>query len=141
MLSAELESKKIPHYVFTGETNDGDRAKIKNEFQSETGEMVILLNTKAGGVSLTLDAADDVVIVDQTFIPDDQEQVEDRAHRISRKHNVTVWNLASLGTIDEHIAVMNQERGEAIASVLDTQRGVTYAKALINRIKTRRKTP
>jgi Zierdtviridae DNA helicase len=139
MLSTELQSKKIKHYVLTGETGDKDRARIKNEFQSETGEMVILLNTKAGGVSLTLDAADDVVICDQTFIPDDQEQVEDRAHRISRDHNVTVWNLASLGTIDEHIAVVNQKRGESIASVLDTQRGVPYAKAVIDRM--RRRTP
>lgn len=101
--------------------------------------MVILLNTHAGGVSLTLDAADDVVIADQTFIPDEQEQVEDRAHRVSRNHNVTIWNLASLGTIDETIAQMNQERGEAISSILDTQRGITYAKTLVSKLKEKRK--
>ena len=96
LLSAELHSKKVKHYVFTGKTTDRDRARIKAEFQSDNGEMVILLNTKSGGVSLTLDAADDVIICDQTWVPDDQEQVEDRAHRISRFHNVTIWNLASL---------------------------------------------
>jgi SNF2 family DNA or RNA helicase len=139
MLSAELHSKEIKHYVLTGETGDKQRAWIKREFQSDTGDMVILINTKAGGISLDLDAADDVVICDQTFIPDDQEQVEDRAHRISRMHNVTVWNLASLGTIDEAIAVLNQERGEAISSILDQQRGVTYAKALVSKLKEKRK--
>ena len=139
LLSSELHSAKVKHYVFTGKTNDKDRARIKAEFQSDSGEMVILLNTHAGGVSLTLDAADDVVIADQTFIPDEQEQVEDRAHRVSRNHNVTIWNLASLGTIDETIAALNQERGEAISSILDTQRGITYAKTLVSKLKEKRK--
>lgn len=139
LLSAELNTAKINHYVFTGKTNDRERARIKAEFQKDSGEMVILLNTHAGGVSLTLDAADDVVIADQTFIPDEQEQVEDRAHRVSRNHNVTIWNLASLGTIDETIAQMNQERGEAISSILDTQRGITYAKTLVSKLKEKRK--
>lgn len=138
MLSAELQSKKMNHYVFTGKTNDRDRAWIKSEFQSDTGEMVILLNIKSGGVSLTLDAADDVVVCDQTWIPDDQEQVEDRAHRISRMHNVTVWNLSSVGTIDESIAILNQQRGEAISSILDQQRGVTYAKSLVSMMKAKK---
>ena len=139
MLSSELHSQKVKHYVFTGKTSDKERARIKSEFQSPTGEMVILLNTKSGGVSLTLDAADDVIVCDQTWIPDDQEQVEDRAHRISRHHNVTVWNLASLGTIDEDIAILNQQRGDAIASVLDRQRGISYAKALVGALKSKRK--
>ena len=99
--------------------------------------MFILLNTKSGGVSLTLDAADDVVVCDQTWIPDDQEQVEDRSHRISRNHNVTIWNLASLDTIDEDIAVLNQDRADAIESILDKQRGVTYVRTLIAATKQR----
>lgn len=136
-LSAELHSKKIKHYVFTGKTPDNQRAFIKKEFQEENGEMVILLNTKSGGVSLTLDAADDVIVCDQTWIPDDQEQVEDRAHRVSRMHNVTVWNLASLGTIDQDVAVTNAIREDAIMGILDRQRGVGYVKALIAATKKR----
>lgn len=137
VLSAELEAKKIAHYLFTGDTPDPERDRIKAEFQSETGEMVVLLSMKAGGVSLTLDLADDVVVVDQTWIPDDQEQVEDRAHRVSRNHQVTIWNLASLSTIDVDIAELNNERGEAIMSILDGQRGITYAKQLYARVHDR----
>lgn len=138
-LSEYLKSKKITHYVLTGKTNDAERQYIKTEFQKPEGEMVILLNTKAGGVSLTLDAADDVVICDQTWIPDDQEQVEDRAHRVSRDHNVTIWYLASLGTIDEDVAVTNAAREDAARSILDKQRGVTYVKQLLAMTKKRLK--
>jgi len=135
LLSSELEKQKIGHYVFTGNTSDAERSRIKTEFQKDSGEMFILLNTKSGGVSLTLDAADDVVVCDQTWIPDDQEQVEDRAHRVSRNHNVTVWNLASLGTIDEAVALTNMEREEAIFSILEGQRGVSYIKAILGRMR------
>lgn len=136
-LSDHLHSVKIGHYVLTGKTNDTERASIKKMFQKPEGEMVILLNTKSGGVSLTLDAADDVVICDQTWVPDDQEQVEDRAHRVSRDHNVTIWNLASLETIDEDIAKINQEREGEIINILDRQRGVFYVKQLIAATKKR----
>jgi SNF2 family DNA or RNA helicase len=135
LLSQELEKQKIGHYLFTGSTSDAERNRIKVEFQKDSGEMFILLNTKSGGVSLTLDAADDVVVCDQTWIPDDQEQVEDRAHRVSRNHNVTIWNLASLGTIDEAVALTNIQREGAIFSILEGQRGVSYIKAILNKMR------
>jgi len=129
LVSAELTKKRLGHYLFTGGTGSKERAKIKKEFQSDSGEMLILLNTIAGGTSLTLDAADDVVICDQTWIPDDQTQVEDRAHRISRVHNVKIWNLASLGTIDEDIAILNAQRKQA-TSIIDTQRNINVKRLL-----------
>lgn len=135
LLSKQLHDKKIGHYLFTGKTGDAERARVREEFQKEGGDLVVLLNTKSGGVSLTLDMADDVVVCDQTWIPDDQEQVEDRAHRVSRNHNVTVWNLASLGTIDEAVAVTNAAREDAIFSILDGQRGISYVKDVLSTMK------
>lgn len=136
-LSERFTKKKIGHYTLTGKTSDQEREYIKTNFQKETGEMVIILNTKAGGVSLTLDLADDVVICDQTWIPDDQQQVEDRAHRISRNHNVTIWYLASIGSIDEDVAVTNSTREMSARSVLDKQRGVEYVRKLIDATRKR----
>jgi SNF2 family DNA or RNA helicase len=132
LLSRECNKTGIPHYTFTGKTSGKDRARIKHEFQSESGEMVVILNTMSGGLSLTLDAADDVVVCDQTWIPDDQEQVENRAYGRERDHDVNVWNLCSIGTIDEDIAVLNLQREGEIFSVLDSQRGVSYVKQLVS---------
>lgn len=140
-LSEYLNTKGIKHFTLTGKTNPSERVRLKNRFQDNENqeEMVVLINTKAGGTSLTLDAADDVVICDQTWIPDDQEQVENRAYRVSRNHNVTVWYLASLGTIDEDIAITNQVREDSAKSILDKQRGVTYVRQLIAMTKKRQK--
>lgn len=122
----------VRHYLLTGETPDARRKEMQRKFQVE-GEnaSVFLINTHAGGVSLTLDMADDVIIVDQTSIPDDQEQVEDRAHRISRlDHQVTIWYLASIGSIEEAIARTATSRDIGIKAVIDGERGIEVLKKL-----------
>ena len=135
MISKALAGANIGHYVLTGRQNDAERKAAQEGFQGENGHSIFLLNTKAGGVSLTLDMADDVVVCDSTFNPDDQEQVEDRAHRVSRIHNVTIWNLASRGTIDEMILCLTAERESETKGVIDGQRGVMFAKQLVNAVR------
>ena len=128
---------KIPTFVLTGKTNENNRIRMQREFQRGTMDDgspapdVFLLNTKAGGVSLTLDAADDVVIIDSTFVHDDQEQVEDRAHRLSRMHSVQVWNLASTSSIDESILRNTWKMDTSIKKILDGERGIDFAKKLL----------
>lgn len=139
LLSSELKRQKLDHYVLTGEQNDKERERVKAGFQSADGDLFVLINTKAGGTSITLDQADDVVICDQTWIPDDQEQVEDRAHRPGgdNLHQVTIWYLASLGTIDEDVAIVNFERRGAITTVLDEVRNSDFVFRMIQMTKDR----
>ena len=127
LFATELRNThKIPCYVLTGETKTQDRVLFQNEFQSgklRTGKPspeVIILNTKAAGVSITLDAADDMVVIDSTYNVDDQVQLEDRIHRISRVHQVTIWNLASKGTIDQQILRKTRETGRSLKRILNT---------------------
>lgn len=125
MASTWFEVNGVPHHKLTGETSDKRRKLMQKQFQAPGGPRIFLLNTMAGGVSITLDAADDVIIVDQTTVPDDQEQVEDRAHRVSRPdHQVTIWYLASIGTIEEAIATKTSGREAELKDIIDTQRGV-----------------
>lgn len=133
MFAEQLEKEKWDCHVLTGATPASERARMQKEFQAEGGPRVFLLNTNAGGVSLTLDAADDVIIVDKTWNPDDQIQVEDRAHRVSRTdHSVTIWNLISEGTIEEAIKATNDDREMKYKSLIDGQRGVDFAKKILN---------
>lgn len=127
----------IPCFSLTGRTSSQKRIDLQRDFQRgtlESGEPapdVFFLNTRAGGVSLTLDAADDVILIDSTFNPEDQEQVEDRAHRLSRlDHNVTIWNLCSTNSIDESIARHCYKMDTSIKKILDGDRGIEFAKLL-----------
>lgn len=128
-----LEENKIDYHKFTGGTSDKERERIKDDWQNndESGKRVLLLTTTAGGVSLTLDAASDLVVLDETWNPDDQEQVEDRIHRLSRLHQVTIWKVFSKGTIEESIYDNNLQAERGIKGIIDGARGVEFAKDLL----------
>lgn len=126
--AAELVGKGIQCYVLTGETKDKDRERFVKAFQTKDDVRVFMINTNAGGVSITLDAADDMVIMDETWVPDDQEQVEDRVHRASNvKHQVDIWYVRTKDTVEEGLAKVNAEKAKSNHVVLDAQRGLRFA--------------
>ena len=131
VFQAALEKRGIKTLKISGGVSAGERKKAAELFQTDHGPQVFLLNTNAGGVALTLDRADDIVILDETFIPDDQEQVEDRVHRVSRNHNVTIHYLRSKGTIEESIARTTFGRDQIQKQILDGERGINYAKQIL----------
>lgn len=127
----ELERIGIPSWSITGDTKPRDRDPMVYDFQNNpTGPRVMLLNTNAGGVSITLDKfADDVVIMDETWVPDEQTQVEDRVHRTSNPdHFVNVYYVRSRNTVEEEIAAAVAEKDDTQLRILDGERGVEWAK-------------
>lgn len=127
--ASELRKKKIQCHVLTGESSAQERLQAQQEFQGYGGPRVFLLNTHAGGVSLTLDAADDIVVMDHTENPDDQTQVIDRVHRTSNVvHQVNVWLPYVVDTIEEEIVAGNEYKDQRQKRHLDERRGVTFAK-------------
>jgi Zierdtviridae DNA helicase len=69
-----------------------------------------------------------MVLLDETWVPDESEQVEDRVHRASNiKHQVDIWYVRSKGTIEEDIAAANLEKSTSNHVVLDAQRGLRFA--------------
>lgn len=128
--AAELEALGVKCHLLTGETTPQRRKEMVQEFQADGGPRVFLLNTKAGGVSLTLDAADDVVILDELDDPDAQEQVEDRAHRISRMHQVFIHYVRSKDTIEVDIAMDVGEKEDSQKALMDGRRNVNFDKII-----------
>ena len=135
MYERELNKLGIECLKITGPVKPEQRKANKDRWQQPGGPRVFLLNTNAGGVSLTLDAADDLVFLDETWIPDDQEQVEDRIHRVSRMHQVTIHYLRTLETVEENIALTAGSRERMTKMLIDGQRGVGFAKSLLTPIK------
>lgn len=130
-LEARLQEVAVGYHIITGKTSDKKRDDAMEEFQSEGGHRIFLLNAKAGGVSVTLDAADEVHCLDELYNPEDQEQLEDRAHRASRNHQVTIYHYRSEGTIDEAISENVEGKRQAQHDIMDGRRGLEYARELI----------
>jgi SNF2 family DNA or RNA helicase len=130
LFASQLRSMGVALHLLTGETPDKARQAMVRDFQTTDDVRVFLLNTHAGGVAVTLDRADDLVLLDETYIPDDQEQVEDRVHRTSRMHQVTIHRLKVLDTIEEEIAWVTAAREDVTRYLLDGARGVEAARKL-----------
>jgi SNF2 family DNA or RNA helicase len=97
--------------TLTGATSDKNRRLLQSRFQNtDDGLRVVILNTKAGGESITLDAADEMIVMDDPWKSDTSKQLHDRIHRVSRIHQVTVYWLLSTGTIEEWMASLTDEQ-------------------------------
>lgn len=133
MVRKDLEENHgTKSFAITGETSTKNRVRQQDEFQNNPNSpKIFFLQSKAGGTSLTLDQADDVIILDEMWDPDVQLQIEDRAHRLSNtEHHVTVWYVRSLDTIEEHIGTTVDERMRTCRGILDGSRGVDIRKRL-----------
>jgi SNF2 family DNA or RNA helicase len=109
--------------MITGDTKQSERTRIVERFQrGENPPRVLVITTTAGGVAITLDRAESVHIMDETWDPDDQSQLEDRVHRISRIHQVTVYKYRSLGTIEELIHKRVGDKQLTNETIMDVRR-------------------
>lgn len=112
-----LNERGVPTVKITGQVRKRDEA-IK-QFQEEGKARVMVINTDAGGVSITLDRADTVHVLDEKWNPDDQEQLEDRVHRASRIHQVTCYYYRTTGTVEEYIHSVTKGKRRVNAKLLD----------------------
>lgn len=124
-IAEQLNAKGIRTELITGDTKAKDRKSIVQRFQSgKDSPRVIAVTTTAGGVAITLDRADTVHILDETWVPDEQEQLEDRIHRISRIHQVMCYYYRSKNTIEEAIFEVNEQKAVTNENIMDIRRKV-----------------
>ncbi|MFD1807583.1 helicase-related protein [Gemmobacter lanyuensis] len=79
-----------------------DRDGAVTRFQQGSAQ-IFLISLKAGGVGLTLTAADTVILYDPWWNPAVERQAMDRAHRIGQTKAVFVYRLVAEGTVEEAI--------------------------------------
>ncbi len=96
-----------------------NRSQVVDEFQKDSGPSVMLLSLKAGGVGLTLTAADHIFLMDPWWNPAVEDQAADRAHRIGQTQTVVVHKLVAKETIEERILELQKSKQALAASILE----------------------
>ena len=130
-----LRKKGVPVATITGSTKQTDRTALGKAFQTqeEGAPRVLVINTKAGGTALNLSSADSVHVLDETWVPDDQEQAEDRAHRgdekTMAKEEVRMYYYRTRGSIEEHIQKVVADKQMNNKTILDLRRRMQKALA------------
>lgn len=117
MAATVLRTEGHKVLTLTGATTDRDRLRLVNEFADpHSPYRIAILNTRAGGEAITLDAADDLVFFDLPWTSDEAKQFVARVHRVSRIHQVTVHRLVSEGTIEAWMASLTEEQRQLVES-------------------------
>ncbi len=132
-LKAELQSAGLVSDVIEGSLSSERRAQIQRNFQA--GELDIVLLSGRMGVGITLDAADDLILLDLPYDPDMLEQIEDRIHRASNMHQVTIWTLVTVGTIEQLVAQTINKRYHTTRFSMDGRRGVDIERKVLSKIR------
>lgn len=106
-------------YYLHGGTNRNKREKMISEFQdSQTEPSAFVLSIKAGGVGITLTKANHVFHFDRWWNPAVENQATDRAFRIGQEKNVFVHKFVTLGTLEERIDQMIEDKQKIASSIV-----------------------
>jgi len=117
-IAAKLKEDKIGVVTLTGADDMDERQKAVDAFQDGSAS-VFVANIKAGGVGLNLTEANIVMFADMDWSPETHRQAEDRAHRIGQTEMVNVYYYITLGTIEEDIIEILNNKKNVMDQVLE----------------------
>ncbi len=121
MLQPHLAARLgCPVLFLHGGTPKKQRDALIETFASLDEPALFLLSLKAGGTGLNLTAASHVIHVDRWWNPAVEDQATDRAFRIGQRRNVQVRKFVCVGTLEERIDAMIEEKKQLAERIVGT---------------------
>jgi SNF2 family DNA or RNA helicase len=109
-------------YLLHGGISRQKRQKMIEEFQDpDTEPSIFILSLKAGGVGITLTKANHVFHFDRWWNPAVENQATDRAFRIGQQKNVFVHKYLAVGTLEERIDQMIEQKKRLSESIVGSE--------------------
>ena len=112
-----------PVLFLHGGTPKKQRDAMVARFQESGEPTLFLLSLKAGGTGLNLTAANHVIHVDRWWNPAVEDQATDRAFRIGQRRDVQVRKFVCVGTLEEKIDAMIEQKKALAEQVVGTGEG------------------
>lgn len=106
-------------FFLDGSVPRAERDRQVAAFQNGEAPLFIL-SLKAGGVGLTLTAANHVFHFDRWWNPAIEDQATDRAFRIGQTRKVMVHRMVTAGTLEERIDQLLAEKRDLSSQVFET---------------------
>ncbi|HMI26508.1 MAG TPA: DEAD/DEAH box helicase, partial [Streptosporangiaceae bacterium] len=124
MLQPHLAARLgCPVLFLHGGTTKKQRDAMVAGFAEMDEPALFLLSLKAGGTGLNLTAANHVIHVDRWWNPAVEDQATDRAFRIGQRRNVQVRAFVCVGTLEERIDAMIEEKKALAEQIVGTGEG------------------
>jgi hypothetical protein len=126
------EKYKKNSVILDGRMSKDKRQQSVDKFQNDDKIKIFISNIKAGGVGITLTAAEVVIMNDLSFVPSDHSQAEDRAYRYGQKNSVLVYYPVFENTIEMIVYNILQKKKNIIDQVMgDGEYGESFANTLL----------
>lgn len=100
------ELKKYKPLVCTGDTKEEEVWKRVDKFQTDNEHYLMLATIQKMGTGITLTKASYVIFIDSAWTRADNEQAEDRIHRIGAKKPCFYYYLWTKDTYDENVRTL-----------------------------------
>lgn len=98
-----------------------ERTNIEDRFQR--GELLgVAATIAAASTAITLTRSASIYFVDRSWTPADNEQAEDRAHRIGQERGLVVTDLVLDHVIDQHVHAVNAKKRIVVAESVEHAR-------------------
>lgn len=89
------------------------------KFQNVETTRVFIANIHAAGTSVNLTAANQIVFLEQSWVPGDNAQAASRCHRIGQKEAVNVRIMALADSIDAKVAKVLEKKMKEISKIFE----------------------
>ena len=116
-ITESLPQLKI--FELTGKTID--RKSIVDGFQGSKDGAVMLISLKAGGVGITLHAAEYAFLMEPWWNPAVEEQAIARIHRIGQKNITTIYRMITTNSIEEKMRKIQTSKVKLFNEFIKTE--------------------
>jgi SNF2 family DNA or RNA helicase len=127
-----LTEQKIKCIKITGKVSKAESERAQRAFKagndSEGLRVCCMVTTM--GVGLTLDNVETVHMMDGTWVPDDEDQLTDRAINTTRNHQVSVFRYMSTDSIEQYVDEVATDKAALNDQILDVRRNMHKAAKL-----------
>jgi hypothetical protein len=121
IIKYDLLQQNIKFCYLDGSTKD--RGKQVRLFQEAPEYQIFLISLKAGGVGLTLTAAEYVFILDPWWNPAVEQQAMSRAYRIGQTKPVFIYKLITRNSIEEKIMHLQNFKAQLAKDLIRSDSG------------------
>lgn len=118
LINLLMERFKNVAVKIDGTMSEKQRLASEDSFQTNKKTKIIVIS-EAAAEGLNLTAASNIAILEFPWNPGKLRQIIDRIHRIGQLHQVTVYYLVAINTVEERFAEILDSKTEIQSIVLD----------------------
>lgn len=114
------ETMKVNSAYYGGSVSSERRQELIDIFQDpDSWLMNLFVTAQTGNAGITLTAASHMILISQSFVPGENEQMYARIHRIGAKNNCNIYIFAVEGSVDEKVYHLVNSKLKVISKVID----------------------